>query len=448
MRPHLRLGPDARLLSPGAVDTVLVDALGVAWLEGPRLGALMGWSDPPVGALLGGLPSGRLVRAGAALWWLSDAGDEAICVQPSGDLAHHVVRRPFGVLSASPVEIIAPGAFLARRTPTGEGPGSSLPPLPECATEGRLLAWPCGGGHTWENGGLICRRPVGGPTRALTSLPDSPDYIDVGPGGALVLLIGGQALGAAPGGPLSALPDGVEIGEHRFSPDGSELLVRDEDSLLHVSLIDSSTLGRWPGPARPAGFRDGPVAFDPRDGSLRAPDGPAFALGFTSGPVTQNGDALLGPGGLCWSISGRRHRWALPLGAAPALDPDELLAAARLGGGFVIITAAGLQPIDAEGRVAAPLRLPRGSGRPLDLRAGEGCVHVLCDRAVLCLRPDGAIDDKGDAEAFLSVAAGGGRAPSGAAGGALRWSSGGLLLALSGAAASPENIFVEAIFSE
>lgn len=436
MRPQIRLGAGVELRAPGAVDTVLVDDLGVAWLEGPRLGLQWGWSGAGRGALVGGLPPGRLLRAGGALWWLADAGDEALCIDENTELEPFSIARPHGPLSASAAELTAPGAFRARRLQR-----APCPPLPECALEGQLRAWPCGGGHSWCSEGLICRRPAGGPTRALSQLPRQPDHLEVGPGGALALLIDGQALGAAPRGPLLALPEGVDLGELRFSPDGHRLLLRDEDSLLDVNLNNGEPMGRWPGPLRPAGWRGGPVAWDPTDGSLRPPGGPAFALGFTSTPTALGPDALLGPGGLAWSIAGAVHRWALPLGPPPGLDPECILAAAPLGQGFVLITEQGVIVVKPDGEPGAPLRLPRGVGAALDARAAEGHAQLLCDRAVLRLWPDGRIDAEGEAERFLGAAPGGGRA------GRLRWSTGGLLLSLPAAGPQPEDSLIDAILA-
>jgi hypothetical protein len=427
MKPHLPFGPAARLLAPGAVDTVLVDALGVAWLEGPRLGYLWGWGGEGRGGLLGGLPPGRMLRAGRALYWLADAGDAALRIDedgvPQAIPQAIAIPRPHGSLSASAAEVVAPGAFRARRLAMG-----AVSSLPECALEGALLAWPCGGGHTWSSEGLLCRRPVGGPTRALSQLPTQPERIEVGPRGALVLLIDGQALGAAPEGPLLALPDGVDLGELRFSPTGDRLLIRDEDSLLEVILRTGEPTARWPGPLRPAGWRPEAVAWDPTDGSLRPPGGPAFALGFTAAPPAQSAALLLGPGGLAWSIDSAAHRWALPFGPPPGLDPEQLLAAAPLGDGFVLITEQGVILVSEDGALHPPLRLPRSAGAALDARAQGGAVHLLCDRAVLRLWPSGDLDENGAAECFLDEAPWGGAAAG--AERSLRWTGSGLLLAL------------------
>ncbi len=453
-RTPLRLRPGLRLLCPGEPDTLWADDHGVGWLAGGVLGWIGGWAPEAPRLLLGGLPPGTLSRVGAGLAWVSDAGDEALHVDPDGALRGLRWPRPHGPSGPAPFGIAAPGAFSARLLawPGAEAARDALRrSAPEVAWEGRCLPWPCGGGHTVIHEQTVLRRPIDGPTRVLAELPGPADWQAVGPGGALVVLVGGACLGAAAGGPLVALPDGLDLGELRFSPDGRRALCVDDDSLVEVNLIDGERIGDPAEGWRPAGWRGGaPLAWEPRTGALAARGGPTLALGFGAAPPRIWGGRLFGPGGFAWDLArGAPTQALVEIDGGMALDALE--DAAPLGPDLLLLLPGGLRRLAPSGRLGPPLPLPRRAGAPLALAALPDGVAVLCDRDVLQVTVDGPVRSGGPSAAFAGHEEGRGRSGRWDAGGpegspAAWWTAGGLAVYADGPRSTEEEAAIALIF--
>ncbi|MBL8615887.1 MAG: hypothetical protein JNM72_09795 [Deltaproteobacteria bacterium] len=456
-RTPLRARPGLRLLCPGEPDTLWADDHGVGWLAGGVLGWIGGWTPEAPRFLLGALPPGALTRVGAGLAWVSDAGDEALHVNPDGGLRALRWPRPHGPSWPAPFGIAAPGAFSARLLPW---PGAEADrdalrrSAPEVAWEGRCLPWPCGGGHTVIHEQTVLRRRIGGPTRVLAELPAAPSWQAVGPGGALVVLVGGACLGAAAGGALIALPDGLDLGELRFSPDGQRALCLDEDNLVDINLVDGEPAGDPAEGWRPAGWRGStPLAWEPRTGALAAMGGPALALGFGAAPPRIWGQRLFGPGGFTWDLTrGAPTQALVELDGGLALDQIE--DAAPLGPDLLLLLRDGLRRLHPGGRLGPPLPLPRRAGAPLALAGLPDRVAVLCDRDVLQVTLDGVVQTGGPTAAFDGMEQGRSRSgrwttpdPGGQAEGpAAWWTASGLAVHADGPRSPEEDEAIALIF--
>ncbi|MFM2246730.1 MAG: hypothetical protein RL071_2804 [Pseudomonadota bacterium] len=452
-RTPLRARPGLQLLCPGEPDTLWADDHGVGWLSGGALGWIGGWAPEAPRLLLGGLPPGALSRVGAALAWVSDAGDEALHIDLDGGLRALRWPRPHGPSWPAPFGIAAPGAFSARLLawPGAEPARDALHrSAPEVAWEGRCLPWPCGGGHALVHEQTLLRRARGGPTRVLAELPAAPDWQAVGPGGAVVVLVGGACLGAAAGGALIALPDGLDLGELRFSPDGQRALCLCEDALVEVNLVDGEQVERAAEGWRPAGWRGGaPLAWEPRTGALAEIGGPVLAMGFGAAPARAWGDRLFGPGGFIWDlVRGAPTRAIVELGGGIGLDALE--DAAPLGADLLLLLGDRLRRLSPSGRLGPPLPSPKAAGAPLALAAGPDRVEVLCDRDVLQVLLDGTVRSGGAASAFDGMEEGRARGGRWGAhqgeGPAAWWTRAGLAVRAEGALSAEEAAAIALIF--
>lgn len=359
----------------------------------------------PVGGLQlvsAGLPDGLLCRADGSVWWWCAAGlfswegdlcDESVLWWPIGAVSD-AIDTPAGVLGLVEGEPDAEVALVgAQGVAVGALPGvaveqvslgagqvvirqagrNRVEALGERPVErlslgarlGRLAVWPDARGSSWVDGGVLYRRPDGGPTRTAGSHPPRLTGMVAGPRGATVLLTEDGARLIAPRARPVDWARPVE--DLCFSPDGSHALL-DDGGAVHAVALDSGAIEHtWEGPHVVAGFRPRPTCLDLTTGDLVDDRGERLALGLRPWATARVGDTLYGPRGAAWDLASGTGRWEHPALNAEALAADP--------GGVVAVCGDALTELSPDGRVISRGEVPpelRDEDRPASLVARRG----------------------------------------------------------------------------
>lgn len=342
----------------------------------------------PVGGLQllsAGLPDGLLCREDGSVWWWNAAGlfsweadpcDASVLWWPLGavsdaiDTADGVLALvegepdaeialvgldgvAAGVLPGVAVEQVGLGTGQVVIRQAGRNRIESLrdspiEPLALGAQLGRLVAWPTPEGRSWVDGGVLYRRPAGGPTRTAGTHPARLTGMVAGPQGATVLLTEDGARLVAPAARPAAWSRSIE--DLCFAADGARALLDDGGAIHAVALKTGAIAHTWEGPHIVAGFRPRPTCLDLTTGDLVDDRGARVALGLRPWATARLGDTLYGPLGAAWDLEGGVARWTHPALSAEGLAADS--------GGVVAVRDGSLTELSPDGRVISQGEVP------------------------------------------------------------------------------------------
>lgn len=330
MRLGLGSGTGPRLLAPGLPDWIGADGAHVIWVQRDRLFVLKGHGVhlvelPDLVEDVTADPAGVVValRAGFVRVDVAHARPVAVLLD---DEADPVTTRP-GLDVGLFVEV--PSHRLLRLAD-----GGALP-LPDAATRARLIRpWARGEGAVWVDMDHLYR--MGRRTEALARAPKATG-LAVGPDGALLLTLEGDTLVAAPRQPAVRLGHRSVADSARFSPDGAQVLVADEEGVLLVTLATGKVEREWHGAFAPVGWAPAPRLLDLDRGALVDADGAVLLDGFARAGVATAGTVLVGPGGAVWDLPSGERRAAGLVDGVSATDGRTVVhaddhAVGRVGG--------------------------------------------------------------------------------------------------------------------
>ncbi len=307
MRLSLADGPFPRLLAPGQPDWIGADGERVAWVIRDVFFLLDGGEVVVV-------PVGDLVDdvVGAAGRWTLASGDAAVRVVALQATSALVVDE------IDPLEV-RPGVdcVLAVGVPShvlSRLESDEPIPIPDAATRAKFAApFATGVGLVWVDLEVIYRLAESGIPNALGRVPGA-EALAVGPGGAALVQLADDTVLVPTRALAARLGDKLHVATARFSPDGEEALVADDEGVALVSLRLGKVSRRWDGALTPVGFAPGPVLLDRDTGRLVDGEGGVLLDGFAGAVPACAGDLLVGPGAAGWDLSTGARRDIGPVG--------------------------------------------------------------------------------------------------------------------------------------
>lgn len=301
MRLSLGSGPRPRLLAPGQPDWIGADGERVAWVIRDVFFLLDGDGVEVV-------PVGDLVDdvVGSRGRWTLASGDAAVYVR-GFTATGAVVFDEIDPLEVRPGVDCALGVAAPRHVLCGIEGGSDIA-LPDAATRARLAApFATGEGLVWIDLEVVYRMAAGRQPGAVGRAPGA-EALAVGPGGAALVQLADDTLVVPTRALAARLGDKLDVATARFSPDGEQALVGDDDGVVLLGLREGKVLRRWDGDLVPVGFAPGPVMLDRAEGRLLGADGEVWLERLGSAVPALAGDLLVGPGATGWDLSTGERR--------------------------------------------------------------------------------------------------------------------------------------------